>query len=294
MPGKEDDLFVAATSNHVLVFDNLSGLKPDTSDQLCRLCTGGGITKRKHYTNADQVTLSATRPMILNGISSFVKRADLADRAVLIDLQPIEETQRKNDTDFWKEFEQTLPQILGAVFDVMVTGLEKLPTVELDRSPRMTDFAKWCVAIEGPLGGGVMDAYRASMKWGSDEAQEANPLVSGVVEWLDSEENARKGSQGLPANALLKELHEFMESQDRQSETSKDNGWPQSPSALGSTLKRIAPLLRQKGIEWRVDRSKRKRLHRFGKMLSPPSPTSNNPKSLCFMGDGSEGTNDGK
>jgi len=42
MPRTEEDLIVAAQSQHVLAFDNVSGLPDWLSDAICRLSTGGG------------------------------------------------------------------------------------------------------------------------------------------------------------------------------------------------------------------------------------------------------------
>src|SRR2546430_9964336 len=51
-----------------------------SSDDLCRLATGGGFRIRRLFENLDETLISATRPIILNGITSFVTRPDLQDR----------------------------------------------------------------------------------------------------------------------------------------------------------------------------------------------------------------------
>ena len=86
LPREDRDLFIAATNGHVLAFDNVSGLRPWTSDTLCRLATGGGFAVRQLYTDQDEVLFDAARPVILNGIEDIVERPDLADRAVFLTL----------------------------------------------------------------------------------------------------------------------------------------------------------------------------------------------------------------
>ncbi len=54
LPREERDLLVSATHSHVLCFDNVSGIDGDTSDRLCRISTGGGMSVRQMYTNADE------------------------------------------------------------------------------------------------------------------------------------------------------------------------------------------------------------------------------------------------
>ena len=49
------------------------------------------------------------------------------------------------------EFERGVPSIFGALLDMLVCGLQRLPTTRLANSPRMADFARWAVAcgLEG-------------------------------------------------------------------------------------------------------------------------------------------------
>jgi hypothetical protein len=46
LPRDERDLVVAARNRHVLAFDNISGLRPWQSDNLCRLASGAGFSVR--------------------------------------------------------------------------------------------------------------------------------------------------------------------------------------------------------------------------------------------------------
>jgi hypothetical protein len=91
LPREDRDLFIAASNGHVLAFDNVSGLPAWISDTLCRLATGGGFAVRQLYTDRDEVLFDAARPVILNGIEDIVTRPDLADRAVFLTLEPIQE-----------------------------------------------------------------------------------------------------------------------------------------------------------------------------------------------------------
>jgi hypothetical protein len=76
---------VAALNSHVLAYDNLSVLKPQVSDALCRQATGGGGTERQYHTNQKEVHFPYTaNPIILNGIPEFVTRPDLVDRTIIL------------------------------------------------------------------------------------------------------------------------------------------------------------------------------------------------------------------
>ena len=99
LPREDRDLFIAASNGYVLAFDNVSGLPAWISDTLCRLATGGGFAVRQLYTDQDEVLFDATRPVILNGIEDIITRPDLADRAILMMLEPIPEERRRPEQE---------------------------------------------------------------------------------------------------------------------------------------------------------------------------------------------------
>src|SRR5262249_3593652 len=149
---REDrDLFIAATNGHVLAFDNISRLPTWISDTLCRLATGGGFAVRQLYTDQDEVLFDAMRPVILNGIEDGIERPDLADRAMFLTFEWMNEERRRPETEFWSEFERERPHIFGALLDAMVVGLANRAKVKLASLPRMADFAVWAAACETAL-----------------------------------------------------------------------------------------------------------------------------------------------
>src|SRR5262249_36736072 len=141
LPREDRDLFIAANNGYLLAFDNVSGLPGWISDTLCRLATGGGFALRQLYSDQDEILFNAERPIILNVIEDFVTRHDLADRAVLLSLEPIPEHQRQPESELWRTFEAERPRILGALLDAVVTGLNRLSETRLETLPRMADFA---------------------------------------------------------------------------------------------------------------------------------------------------------
>ncbi len=75
-PRSEHDLLFAATNGLVVGFDNLSNVPVWLSDALCRLSTGGGMSTRQLYSDAEESLFDAQRPVILNGITDLATRAD--------------------------------------------------------------------------------------------------------------------------------------------------------------------------------------------------------------------------
>jgi hypothetical protein len=147
-----------------------------------RLATGGGFAVRQLYTDQDEVLFDSRRPILLNGIEDYVTRPDLADRSIFLGLQEIPERQRKEEEKLLAEFEQARPKILGALLDAVAQGLRGLPSVRLERLPRMADFAKWATACELPLwkAGTFAKAYDANRAEAVETVIESDPVAGAV------------------------------------------------------------------------------------------------------------------
>src|SRR5262249_23518965 len=117
--------------------DNVSRIPSWLSDALCRLATGGGFSTRKLYTDDEEQLFNAQRPVSLNGIEDFVNRPDLADRTIFLTLDPIPEDRRKTDQALQVALDQVRARVLGALLNLIVFGLQRLPHIKLARHPRM-------------------------------------------------------------------------------------------------------------------------------------------------------------
>jgi hypothetical protein len=114
------------------------------SDDFCRLATGGGFRIRSLFKDFDETHFRGARPIGFEGIGNVVARGDLQDRAIIFQLENLERYKAERELD--PEFERQRPGILGALFDMMVRGLEMLPVTRLVSPPRMADFAHWATA----------------------------------------------------------------------------------------------------------------------------------------------------
>jgi hypothetical protein len=244
-PKNEHDLAIDGASAWVIAFDNISELPGWLSDAVCRLATGGGFSTRTLFTDRDQELFEAQRPVILNGITDVATRPDLLDRAVIVNLQPIEKATRRSERAIFKELEEARPALLGFLCSAISEGLREFPDVKLENLPRMADFARWAVATEKALGGDeglFMSAYDVSQKEAVGQALEASPIV--VPLWKLA--SAHKGSENAwvgTATDLLKELADRVDD-----EAKRVKGWPQAANTLSRELKRLAPPLRDSGI----------------------------------------------
>jgi hypothetical protein len=240
-PRKEQDLAIAANNGWVVAYDNLSGVSEDLSDALCRVSTGGGFATRALYSDDEETLLDYQRPVLLNGIDEIATREDLADRSIPINLPRIEEENRREESEVWASFEEARPRILGALLDVIVAGLKKLPSIKAKRLPRMADFAKWILACEESLGWepeSFLSAYFGVRTQMSENAIEGD-LFSRSIVALVQEKTEWKGT----APELLSALNARLDEAER-----KIKGWPQDATRTSNKLRRVSPSLRRVGV----------------------------------------------
>lgn len=237
----ERELMIAATNGWIVALDNLSNIRSWLSDALCRLSTGGGFATRENYSDDDEVLFDAMRPVLLNGIEELATRSDLLDRAIIVTLPTIAEESRREEADLWRAFDESRSRLLGSLLTALSTALHNLPHVQLDRLPRMADFARFAVAAEPALGcapGAFLSTYTRNRTAANELALEASPIATVLLAFVSDVETWR-GTAG----ELLKELN------GRAGEMVLAEGWAKSAQSLGGTLKRLAPNLRASGMD---------------------------------------------
>ena len=248
-PREVRDLVAAARNSWLVCFDNLSHLPQDLADAACRLATGGGFGGRELYSDYDEAVFDATRPLVFNAIPDLgAARPDFLDRTLIIEFHDITPDLRRDESQFWRQFEAARPRVLGALLDAVVCGLRNLPTLTLDRLPRMADFATWASACEerlGLSGGEFLRIYEANRLDARDLALGSSPLYEPLREL------ARDGFRGSTAE-LLARLGEIAGDGLRRSAR-----WPKAPNALGNSLRRMASNLRSAGFDLQFSRADR-------------------------------------
>ena len=230
-----------------MCFDNLSRLPEDLADAACRLATGGGFGGRQLYSDHDEAIFDATRPLVFNAIPDLrTARPDFLDRALIVEFLSIKPETRRDEAQFWREFSERQPRILGALLDATVAGLGNLPQVKLERPPRLADFALWVNACEEALGmkpGEAVTACWANSAEARDLALEASPLYGPLAEL------AREGFTGTVA-----ELHARLDSMVSDA-MRRSVHWPKAPNGLGNALRRMVTNLRAAGVELQFNRN---------------------------------------
>ena len=279
LPTDERDLQIAAHNSHVLCFDNISAIEPRLSDALCRLATGGGLAVRSLYTDSDEVIFDAQRPILLNSIDNVAERGDLADRAIVVDLEEI--TKVRDEEEFWRSFSEAHARILGALLDAVVVALAKIDSTVIEHKPRMADFARWATAAETGLGfpeGSFLSSYTKNREASNETALEASVVVEPLKAFMQD----RKEWEGTCGD-LLAEIRERV-----TDELARSKAFPKTPRKLSSDLRRLAPNLRRVDIDIRFPTPEghdRRRVLRVARKPSAPFAPSVNGDSAGVLGD---------
>ena len=108
-PNSLAELVQELDHSYLTFFDNVSEISALTSDTLCRVVTGSGLTKRQLYSDDEDIIYNLTRAVGFNGINVTATRPDLLDRLLSLHLYPIDRRQRKKLKVLRQEFDAMLP-----------------------------------------------------------------------------------------------------------------------------------------------------------------------------------------
>ena len=241
-PKELRDLMIAARKSWLMAYDNITALPGWLSNGLCGLSTGTGFTIRSLGTDDEEIIFVAQRPIIINGISDFVDKADLGDRSYLPALAADFLVDRRTEEAFWADFDRDCPLILGGLLDAVVgrnagaarrspagaLAYGRCRTLGRSRRPR-----PW-------LGAGTFtNTLGANRAAANEVALEESPVAVTLIDLAIRCPFFRGTMQ-----ELLQTLTPL-----RQSSTVRSSDWPKSPRALSVKLRQLAPQLRSIGID---------------------------------------------
>jgi hypothetical protein len=114
---------------------------------VCNAVTDVGNSKRKLYSDDEDVIVNYRRCIIINGINNNLTEPDALDRNILIEVDRIPSNSRKEESRVEIRFEELRAKLLGYILVTLVKTLQIKPGLELSHLPRMADFAVWGEAI---------------------------------------------------------------------------------------------------------------------------------------------------
>lgn len=149
---KGSDLALRLSNSMFSAFDNISRLTVQESDMLCRSVSGAVVTKRRLYQDTEEVVMDITSIIALNGTGLVVNRSDLMERSILIPMKKIKSQQLLSEKELDRKFEEDLPKILGAIFQLVAIAFDDTTSITTGRKIRLASFYDASIRIGRALG----------------------------------------------------------------------------------------------------------------------------------------------
>lgn len=207
IPNKKDDLVILLYNSFLCCFDNISSISAETSDVFCGAITGTSVAKRALYKDSELTITNLHNTIVINGIGVVPGKDDLAERMLILKLKKLSSTELKTDGNIWQNFDNALPEILGAIFNTLSKAMEEIPNLNLKKLPRMANSFVEMVAIAKALGISeekFYDIYQSNVET-LQQARGSAPIVEAVEEYAlqvsgrkieDTAENTFKNVRG--------------------------------------------------------------------------------------------------
>ncbi|MFH0983723.1 MAG: hypothetical protein V2A79_19585 [Planctomycetota bacterium] len=269
-PREPEAWALAAAGSWCVCIDNVGGISGWWSDALCRCVTGDGWIRRRLYTDGELSVVSFRRVVVLTSIDAGALRGDLGDRLLLVDLDPIDDAERRTEAEIDAAYNTMRPALLGALLDLLAAVLAKLPSI--GPAPcRMADFGAVLTAVDQVCGTDALGLYLTQRGRIAGDVLEADPVGVAVVGLVDA------GPWSGTASELAARIRPERPGPD----------WPKSARGLVGRLRRLIPALASGGVavgfERAGDRKRRRiiRLERGGNLSSEPSaPSATGPEAV--------------
>lgn len=247
LSAKIQDISIALSTRLLTCFDNASGVKPEVADILCSVVTKGAFQTRELYTTADERLIVFKSIIVINGIDIISRRTDLMERCIMLELEPILPENRKTEKEVEAVFEDTLPEILGAIFDAVQQALA-MEDIELKTLSRMADFEHWAVKFAIAMGYTASE-YQEALKVNKQRLVDAvsfgNPVVFAVVELMRYKDSSKYGFQEFYAKC-----YDVLKEKATPNELSM---FPKNASSLSRALGGMEENLKAFGITFRSE-----------------------------------------
>lgn len=246
IPKTEDSMSIRLSNNYVNCFDNLSYLKHDVSDLLCRCATGGTNVRRTLYENSDETIFNLKSVVLLNGVDAVVTESDLLDRTLIIELDKIKPDELKTEHDLNSSFQDDLPVIVGTCMNIVAVAMQDKEEVSLKNKVRMADFFEWAVKIGRVMGykdETVANLLVKNQKTVNEQAIYENTVAQALIILMEHKKTLTES-----VTDLLGKLKKVAADNNIDTATS----FPKQPNALSRKLNQIRSNLEEYGITYEV------------------------------------------
>ena len=252
LPTHYEDIPNNFSNSYLAVFDNISGFKDAVSDMFCRAITGEELSRRKLYTDTDEIIFTYKGKIIINGIAPDLHNPDLNDRTIYYQTLPIPEGEKISDSDFEDLFNKLHSSVLHEIFTAISKTLKTYDTIGRKVKPtsRMADFEKYGETISQALGyspNEFLQSYRDKRESSAFEGIDNYPVFELIRSLMDNREKYEGGISNF-YNILL----EMAESAGVNIKR-KEFNFPRSVNLFSSQLKKLIPTFRKLGLEIAIE-----------------------------------------
>lgn len=265
-PANQREWAIFARASWAFSFDNLTDIPEWLSNSLCKGVTGDAVLQRVLHSDEDIAVFSFQRVIAMTTIAIRSTLAgDLVDRMLLVEPDVLD--QRLTESQVQRAREAALPDALGGVLDLVAGVLRQLPTVTVENSPRMADFARILAALDQVTGWRTLPTYRTKIATMGMSLIEGNVFAQALYRLAAGTGEPDPGSWEGTAGELLAALQRIC----------RDHGLaagelPGDVRAVGRRVREIAPSLRKVGVDVRpLERTTKRRGLRVQRINHPAS-----------------------
>jgi hypothetical protein len=244
------DFLQKASHAFILMLDNQNTVPEWAADTFCRLVTGEADSKRKLYSDDEDIIVEIRRAVLLNGINVPTDRGDVLDRSLPVELERIPDGERRTEEALWERFEREHPKLLGALLDVLSRAIALKPSLKMSRRPRLADWGEYAASVYEVLGWGAeqfLTDWDEVVKVQNQATLDGSPVAQAIIRFMEDKEEYTGGAS---------ELHKKLEGVAESLGVSivRDKAWPKSARWLWKRIKEVLPVLAAVGIEAKRDR----------------------------------------
>lgn len=262
VPDKPDDFSVTAAHYHLYAMDNLDTLEPWLQDKMARIATGAQDEYRKLYTSKEMGTLIYRCWIAVTARTpDTLRRDDLADRLLLLQLGRVDDDDRRRESLFLAETDALRNDWWGRLLHELNHVVKQLQNKPLpETSPlRMADWESLGRLIsisenKEPLWDDIVDELKKNQ---DDFLADGDVVIEAIDAWLNnpiySPLSGGNTHRWVDARTLHQESYDTLFSGNKP-----DSTWPKSVRSFGRRIMNIKSVLEKRyGMQTRVGRTQR-------------------------------------
>lgn len=149
-PQEKEEFVQQLHHNYLAVYDNIKQLPPWFSDEVCKAITGVGSSKRRLYSDDEDIIYDYKRCIMISGINNSLTEPDALDRSILTQFDRIPDDQRKEESEVEALFEEMRPKVFAYILDILVKTLKIKPSIKLSNFHEWQIFQFGEKQLQGP------------------------------------------------------------------------------------------------------------------------------------------------